>query len=77
MLGTGGFESLISAPQSTEIFNPYARHNSNLDYKKWLITMTDRAWRKTRTPGSSAREFYPTDGPDATDFVLPSIVQVF
>ena len=43
----------------------------------WLMAMTDRCWRKTLAPGTSAREFYPSDGPDVEDFVVPSLTTVF
>jgi len=46
-----------------------------LDYKRWLMAMTDRAWRQSR--GTGTRELYPTDGVGEEFFKLPSIVKAF
>jgi len=46
-------------------------------YEKWLFAMTDRAWRKTITPGLTTRELYPTDGAGNADYVLPSMTTMF
>jgi hypothetical protein len=77
ILGLGGFASLLSAPKNTQIHQPYSKHAQSVDYERWLMAMTDRCWRKTLNPGSTTRELYPSDGPLAEDFVVPSVTSVF
>jgi len=72
ILGSGGFASLLSAPMNTNIKNPYARHHTKIDYSRWLMANTSRCWRQTIQSGTLDREDYPTDGPLAEDFTLPS-----
>lgn len=81
---TGDFLSTISSPQSTHIHQPYSKNHTSLDYQKWLITMSDRAWRQSRdlTSTSGARELYPVDAlvPSTNPneyFKLPSQTKVF
>lgn len=52
---------LVSAPLNTQICQPYSKHEKHISYEKWLMAMTDRAWRKSIGSGSNEREFYPTD----------------
>lgn len=68
---------LVSAPDNTEICQPYSTHHKVICYEKWLFAMTDRAWRKTITPGLTTRELYPTDGAGNADYVLPSMTTMF
>lgn len=58
VLGSGGFASLLSAPQNTVVQQPYMVHNHSVDYRRWLVSMTDRCWRKSiASPATSmARE---------------------
>jgi len=52
---------LVSAPLNTQICQPYSKHEKHISYEKWLMAMTDRAWRKSIGSGTNEREFYPTD----------------
>jgi hypothetical protein len=47
VLGAGGFAALLSSPLNTQVHQPYSRHTQTVNYQKWLMAMTDRAWRKT------------------------------
>jgi hypothetical protein len=77
ILGTGGLDSLLSAPLNTEIHEPYKRHAQHCQYTRWLMAMTDRCWRKTLLPTGAGREFYPSDGTAVEDFVVPSLTSIF
>jgi hypothetical protein len=55
-----------------------------INYSKWLMSMSDRAWRNSiDSTGSGVRELYPTDGISSPTvginelFKLPSMVRVF
>jgi hypothetical protein len=53
-------------------------HKSSVNYEKWLMSNTDRAWRKSISDITlSAREFYPTETTDNTQFTLPSLTTIF
>jgi len=42
------------------------------------MAMTDRAWRKSISSGTTEREFYPSDQtPGNEGFVLPSMTTIF
>lgn len=73
ILGTGGFNDLLSSPNNTNVLQPYSRHAHHVTYSKWLMAMTNRAWRKTIADPAvgNAREFYPSDGTAVEDFVVP------
>jgi hypothetical protein len=62
-----------------QIHNPYQKQHAALDYKKWLMAMSDRCWRQTRSASSTTgvREIYPSDGTGDQFFKLPSIVKAF
>jgi hypothetical protein len=54
----------------------------HIDYSKWLMSMSDRAWRNTIVTGGTGRELYPTDiattGVDTQElFKLPSMTRAF
>jgi len=55
----------------------------HIDYSKWLMSMSDRAWRNSiKIGGTSGREVYPTDstvtGVDVDQlFKLPTMVRAF
>jgi hypothetical protein len=46
-----GFIAEISSPQNVEIHQPYTKNVMHLDYSKWLVSMSDRAWRNTISVG--------------------------
>jgi len=51
-------------------------------YEKWLISMSDRAWRQTRSADSTTgeREIYPvnsTSGEPNAQLKLPGITKAF
>jgi len=81
--GAGAFASLLSSPLKTDIHQPYTRQSLHIDYSKWLMSMSDRAWRNTINVGAtSGREVYPTDstatGVDVDQlFKLPTMVRAF
>jgi hypothetical protein len=59
--GPGAFTSLLSSPQNVDIHQPYTKNAMHIDYAKWLVSMSDRAWRNSITSGGGGRELYPTD----------------
>jgi hypothetical protein len=60
--GAGAFQEFISSPQNTEIHNPYSRNKQTLDYSKFMVSNSTRAWRQTISlAGGTQRELYPTD----------------
>jgi hypothetical protein len=77
------FTQLLSSPLNTTIHQPFLTNRSHLNYKKWLMSMSDRAWRQSRSLTSTTgdRELYPTNsvGPGETNelFKLPSITKAF
>jgi len=70
----------LSSAQNVEIHNPYQRQKQRLDYERWLVAMSNRAWRQTINVGGTGREIYPTDGtatePDELT-KLPTLVKSF
>lgn len=49
----------------------------NINYSNWLVSMQNRAWRKTIGAGISQRELYAADGGTDENFTLPSVTFVF
>lgn len=42
-----------------------------------MVSMQNRAWRKSITTGGTSREFYASDGVTDENFTLPSVTYVF
>lgn len=83
LVGTGAFTQLLSSPLNTTIHQPYSCNRSHLSYKKWLMSMSDRAWRQSRTLNNTSgdRELYPTNSVGTGEanelFKLPSVTKAF
>jgi hypothetical protein len=79
--GTGDFLATLSSPQNTQIHQPYTRNNMAVNYEKWLVSMSDRAWRNSLdASGSGVRELYPTNSGSSDpneNFKLPSMTRAF
>jgi hypothetical protein len=75
--GTTSFVEQLSSTQEVEIHNAYQKQPTNLNYKRWLMAMSDRCWRQTRDTATGTRELYPSDGVGNEFFKLPSIVKAF
>jgi hypothetical protein len=76
------FLNQLSSAQNVDIHQPYMKNAMHLDYSKWLMSMSDRAWRNSIGSGTTGRELYPTDatatGVTANElFKLPSMVRAF
>jgi hypothetical protein len=66
---------------NTEIHNPYQRNKQRLDYSKFMISNSTRAWRQTiNATGGTQRELYPTDSLSTDpnqNTCLPSMVRAY
>lgn len=50
-----------------------------MSYDKWLLSMTDRAFRKTISGVTNIRELYPTESAADVnaEFTLPALVSIY
>jgi hypothetical protein len=72
------FAGFFSSCNDARLHDPYKSVKHSVNYGNWLVSMQNRAWRKSiSTDGTSVREIYAADGASDDNFTLPSVTFVF